>query len=421
MKQSLRLLAFLLLLTSLTVACKKEFFDADKAKTIMELSFHNDSVDQHHDWTLIDDWTVRVKANVKGVRRIELLSGNPYTDKKAEVVANSQAKQGDELQMYCSLPVIADSLYVAAVDSTGHYHVVAISPRQHEVDFSILNTVNSGKLVNIGQQEVFYCYCSSYPKPSETWGFNDCVMRISKEVIDTRTLRIHVTLEAVGTKAQIAAALRLDGISYEMVEKIEPVGGQNFRRAESLSRSIIRDEDVLLRGEDGSAVINMFDDAHAAFYSKTNELGMIYRYRYNVKHSNTDDCYEFSSPSVSYDVTFKREGVASGVTYTVLDPFILVNFGGTIWEVHKYRYKFNEILYSYYSGQPLAYNNGFAWALEIPYSWFRYPLTGNSMGSYKNGALYGAYQTFDHSFGEWGTNKEVARDWYLYPNTAAVY
>lgn len=421
MRHTLRILTLLLLLSCVLGACKKNMFDADTAKKIMDISFHNDTVDKYHDWTLIADWFVQVKANVKGVRRIELLSGNPYTDSKAEVVANSVASKDEVVDINCSLPIIADSLYVAAVDSTGHYTVVAASPNQNYVDFSKLNTVNKDTKVDCDQQEVYYCYCSSYPAPSETWGFNDCVLRISKELIDSRTLRITVTLQAVGTTTQIAAALRLDGIDYDQVEKIDIVKGSNFRRAENLPRYFIKDESLKLRGQDGSAVINLFDDAHAAFYSKTNNQGIVYRYRYNVKHGNSSDCYEFSQPSVSYDVVFKNEGLANIITYTALDPFILVNYAGTIWEVHKYRYKFKEILYSYYSGQPLAYNNGYTWALEIPYTWFRYPSTGNSMGSYKKGALYGAYQTFDHSFGEWGADRKSSNDWYFYPNTSMVY
>lgn len=402
-------------------ACKKDMFDADTAKTLINLSFHNDTVDYRHNWTLTSDWYVQVKANVTGVTRLELLSGNPYTDNKAEVVANSEASEDSLITLYATLPQIADSIYVAAVDANGNYHVVAVGAEQHVADFSKLNTRNSGTLQSVGEQEMYYCYCASYPEPSETWGFNDCVLRISKHRRDSRTVRINVSVEAVGTTKQYAAALRLNGINYEQVEKVEPVGGNNFRSVENLPRTIIRDDAILLRGNDGSAVINMFDDAHAAYYNRTNSQGIVFRYRYNVRHGNSGDCYEFTRPAVSYDITFKDVGQANTLTYTALDPFILVNYAGTIWEVHKYPYKFKETLYYYYSGEPLAYNNGFTWALEIPYSWFRYPLTDYTMGSYKRGALYGAYQTFDHSFGEWGANRLVARDWYLYPNTAMVY
>ena len=113
MKRILRILTSLVLLTSLVGACKKDVFDSDKAKKITELSFHNDTVDQNHEWTLIKDWNVRVTANVKGVRRIELLSGNPYTGKNVDVVASRTARQDDVVEMYCSLPVICDSLYAS--------------------------------------------------------------------------------------------------------------------------------------------------------------------------------------------------------------------------------------------------------------------------------------------------------------------
>ncbi len=420
MRQTQSLMISLLLLSCIFSSCKKDMFDADTAKKIMELSFHNDSVDKNHDWTLISDWKVRVKANVKNVQRIELLSGNPYTNDKAEIVAVSPATEDTVMVMSCSLPVIADSLFAAAVDGSGRYYVVPIVQQEY-VDFSGSDVISTGTLHDIGQQEMYYCYCSSYPEPSDKWGYNDCVLRIWKQQISSRTICITVTLQAVGTTKQIAAALRLAGVNYDQVEKIELLGGSNFKRVDNLPRYYIRDDNVLLRGQDGSAVINMFDDAHAAFYNKTSSQGVVFRYRYNVKHGNTADYYEFVQPSVGYVVTFKEEGLANTLTYSALDPFLLVNYGGTTWEVHKYLYKFNETLYSYYSGNPSAYDNGFAWALEIPYTWFRYPLAGESMGSYKKGVLYGAYQTFGHSFGEWGTDRQHSRDWYLYPNNSIVY
>ena len=103
MRQTLRILTFFLLLSCLLGACKKNMFDTDTAKKIMDLSFHNDTVDKNHDWSLINDWWVQVKANVKGVRRIELFSGNPYTDSKAEVVASSVASRDEVIDMNCSV------------------------------------------------------------------------------------------------------------------------------------------------------------------------------------------------------------------------------------------------------------------------------------------------------------------------------
>ena len=44
MKQTLRLLTALLLLSCMLGACKKEMFNANTAQKITELSFHNDFV-----------------------------------------------------------------------------------------------------------------------------------------------------------------------------------------------------------------------------------------------------------------------------------------------------------------------------------------------------------------------------------------
>jgi hypothetical protein len=121
--------------------------------------------------------------------------------------------------------------------------------------------------------------------------------------------------------------------------------------------------------------------------------------------------------TVSYDVKFKKSNAAYSVNFGQLDPFILYYYNSNVWEVHKYAYKFKETLYSYYSDSPSSYDSGFTWALEVPYKWFRYPLEGISMGSYKNGVIYGAYQKPYHSFGEWGADMTVARDWYLYPSS----
>ena len=168
MRQTLRLLTALVLLSCVLGACKKEMFDANTAVTIMELSFHNDSVDKHHDWSLIDDRQLKVTANVKGVRRIELLSGNPYTDKNVEIMATRTVTENSTVVMRCSMPKIAETLYVAAVDSAEHYYVVAADTLQYNVDFSDLNTVNSGTLMSIGEQEVYYCFCASYPSFSRS-------------------------------------------------------------------------------------------------------------------------------------------------------------------------------------------------------------------------------------------------------------
>ncbi len=402
-----------------TSACKKNLYDMELTKQALELTFHNDSVDKTHTWSLLDDYTVNVTANVTDVDRIEVLSINPYAanNKSVELLAKQEdVEEGDVVTLTYSVPTANDSVYIAAVDINEKYKVVAIKKGTETADFTTLNTTIEGELAIPTSQEVYYCFCNSFPQPSTTWGYNDLVYRISKEVISDKVLRINVTLSAIGNTNQMAGALRLDGVSFDNVDNIKISNGNTFSKYTSSSRLIIKDENTLLKGQDGSAVINLFDDAHKAFYVRTEDNGKINRYYINVTHTTDVNHMEFSPVTVSYDITFKNSEIAQTVSFGKLDPFILYYYNSNVWEVHKYKFKFKEILYEYLSGSPSSYDTGFSWALEIPHKWFRWPLQGTSMGSYKKGVIYGAYQQPKHSFGEWGTNKTVATDWYLYPS-----
>jgi LruC domain-containing protein len=418
MKKFFWFVAISMAIGAMLTSCKKNLFDPDFAKEALKLTFHNDVVDPDHTWSLMNDYTVSVTANVEDVERVEILSQNPYTagEKSVEVMAQRDVTEGETFSLAYSVPSVNDSVYVAAVTSDGRYRVVAMESGTSSIDFSKINTKNTGKLSPPVSQEVYYCFCNSFPQPSATWSFTDCVMRLSKEVIDEQTFRIYVTLVAMGCSSQVAAALRLDGISYDDVESVNISNGKTFNRYEGVRRTIIRDDNTMLKGQDGSLVINLFDDGHLAFTVNVDDAGVVTRYITNVTH-NTDETHkEFSPVTVSYDVKFKKRNVPYQISFIDLDPFILYNYNNNVWEVHKYVYKFKETLYSYYSGSPSSYDTGFTWALEVPYKWFRYPLLNISMGSYKNGVIYGAYQQPYHSFGEWGEDMDVARDWYLYPS-----
>lgn len=398
--------------------CKKNLYDIELTKKALELTFHNDSVDKTHTWTLLDDYTIQVTANVTDVDRIEVLTVNPYApnNKSVELLATQEVEEGEDVTLIYSVPTANDSVYIAAVTDEEAYYVVAVKKGTATADFTTLNTTNKGTITTPTIQEVYYCYCNSFPQPSITWGYNDIVYRVSKEVVSDNVLRVNVTLAALGSTNQMAGALRIDGISYDDVDNIKISNGNTFNKYSGSSRLIIKEEDVMLKGQDGSAVINLFDDAHLAFYVRKEDNGKINRYLINITHTTDVTHMEFSPVTVSYDITFKKNNVARNISFGKLDPFILYYYNSNVWEVHKYAYKFKEILYSYLSGSPSSYDTGFSWALEIPYKWFRYPLEGVAMGSYKNRALYGAYQERGHSFGEWGSNKTVATDWYLYPS-----
>ncbi len=404
--------------------CQKNLYDIELTKKALELTFHNDSVDKNHKWSLLDDYTIKVTANVTDVDRIEVLSVNPYApnNKSVELLASQEVEEDDVITLVYSVPTANDSVYIAAVTETEEYKVVAVKKGTENTDFSNLNTINEGTVTNPTTQEVYYCFCNSFPQPSTSWSYNDLVYSISKEVISDNVLRINVSLEALGSTNQMAGALRLDGISYDNdVDNIKISNGNTFCKYSGSSRLIIKDEDIKLKGQDGSVVINLFDDAHKAFYVRTEDNGKINRYYINVSQTSDINHLKFNSVTVSYDITFKKNNIARNISFGKIDPFILYYYNSNVWETHKYSFKFKEILYDYLSGSPESYDTGFSWALEVPYKWFRWPLQGISMGSYKNKAIYGAYQERGHSFGEWGTNQTVATDWYLYPLKSSVY
>ena len=419
MKKLFGLIAITLVTCATLTSCKKDLFDAELTKEALKLTFHNDVVDPNHTWCLLDDKTVTVTVNVVGVKRIEILSVNPYASqgKSVELMAKRDVTENEEVSMTYSVPQANDSVYLAAVREDGTYRVVAIKSGKATADFTTTNTKNTGTLTSPVPQEVFYCFCNSFPQPSTTWSFTDCVMILSKEIINSNTLRINVTLAALGSINQTAAGLRLDGINYSDVESISISNNNTFNKYENARRTIIQDDALGLQGQDGSFVINLFDDAHLAFSVNVDDVGYVTRYLINISHKTDDTHKEFSPVTVSYDVKFKKSNAAYSVNFGQLDPFILYYYNSNVWEVHKYAYKFKETLYSYYSDSPSSYDSGFTWALEVPYKWFRYPLEGISMGSYKNGVIYGAYQKPYHSFGEWGADMTVARDWYLYPSS----
>ena len=407
-------------LVTMMTACRKNYFNKEDYDIIVEQTWHNDTVDARHTWNLLRDGRITVKANVKDVKRIDLLTANPYVSEKAEVLNTADAAEGDEKVILYSVPTIYDSIYVDAVTTQGAHYVKAVPVGASSADFTTLNTKNSGTWSEPNKQEIYYCYCNSFPKPSYTWDFNDCVFRISKEVVDDYTLRLNVTLEAMGTLTKTAAAIRLQNVGFDQVESVTISNNRTFVRNTEVERTYITGSDLLLKGKDGSAVINLFDDGHLAFYSRVDQTGQLYRYFYNVNHTINSTYAQFTAPTVSFDIKFKQNDLARDMTWTTIDPFIVCVYNVALVEIHKFRYKLNEVLFDFIEN-PQDYRNSFTWALEIPYSWFRWPLEGNAIGSYKNGALYGTYSKPYHSFGEWGADRTQAQDWYLYPETNMVY
>ena len=423
MKRAIWMLTICVVVAMVTTSCKKDLFDQQKAEELLKYEFHNDTIDANHTWTLLNDLTLNITANVAGTDHVEVLSANPYAG-RSEILGTAIVRENEQTTLYCSVPDIQDSIYVAAVDGSGKYTVVAIKPTSRDVNFTTLNTRNTGQLTAPTLQEVWYCFCTGFPDASATWGFNDLVLHVSKEVVNEYRLRLNVTLAAVGTTNQLAAALRLNNVRFSDVASVTVDGPSNaFIRYPDRQRLLIESSDLLLEARDGTAVINLFDDAHAVYKIIESSNGVVTRALFNVSHDVLAGAAfaEWSPVTVSYDIVFREPGRARRISYGDFDPFIVYYRLAMRMEVHKYTYKLHESLNSMYEGKGAAYDNGYTWALEVPYTWFRYPTYGNAMGSYKNGAIFGAYQRMTHSFGEWAADRNTAKDWYLYPVTTMVY
>lgn len=405
-----------------TTSCNKNEFNKELADSMKKLTFNIDDVDPTHDWSMLNEYSVSVLPNVKDVKRVEILSQNPYTSLYAEKMAVHDAVENEKITINYSVPTMADSIYIAAVDADEKYTIVAAPYMTTKtIDFSHPNTTNKGTFNKLQPQTVYYCYDISYPEASSSWSYNDVVMSLSKEQVNDYVMRFTVTLVALGTTKQVAAGLRINGIKANKIAQVYTDDGKSFVKDSSARRTIIQNDDIVLTAKDGSPVINLYDDAHAAFFIQNNDNGTITRYQFNVSHEPGPNYMGYPAVTVTYNVVFNDGNIIPRLGFADLDLFISYYYITAPWEIHKYRYKFQESLNEFYEGHQYAYADNFAWALEVPYGQFRYPCIGYEMGGYKNGVAYGTYNKLNHAFGEWVNNKKKANDWCLYPNASMVY
>lgn len=409
-----------IIITILAVtACVRDTFRYNGYEDQLGGYFPVDSIENGHPWTLTSTGTSFVSGNVEGASKVQILSGDPFSDPDVEILAEATtSSRMISLQLYYVAPQILTQIYAAALDKNGNYlRLAAASVNQKTIDLGDtqpIGTPNSTRL-----QRIYYCFEADYPNPGD-WDYNDLVLSATKEVNpdNPNVVELHVSLHAVGFLKQIAAAIRLIGYQYENVTITQD--SVNFVHEPHRERLFIKERDVQLKARNGDAVINLFDDAHLAIYYSSSVDGSIYRLCFNTSNNGVSQQYV----TTTYYIDFGDEYSARKFTLAEIDPFIVVRYGevgDNFWEVHTYPYKLQEVLFGYYNGAAATYNNGFSWALAIPYGKFRYPIEEQPMGMRKKTIITGAYQTDGHSFGEWILNHNKAQDWYLYPADGGVY
>jgi LruC domain-containing protein len=364
-----------------------------------------------------------INGNVPDAAKVQILSGNPYEDTGVEVLAEAYTTSAISKQMTYIVPSILRTVYAVVRDADDNILRITSAPTNSS-NISFGTGEPTGTPYTISPQRFFYCYEADYPNPGD-WDYNDIVFSVTKELTDDENVvALNVTLNAVGYLTQIAAALRLVGYPYDDVE-ITQDEKTTFVTAPDHGRTLIKQKDLKLKALNGDAVINLFDDAHLAMFHLSADGSVYRRYFNTMENGSSSTSAATQSPvTVTYYIEFANEYEARNFNLGQIDPFIVVQYGQTgdhFWEIHTYPYKLTEMLFNYYEGAAASYNNGFSWAIAIPYKDFRWPLEGEPIGMRKNSIVSGAYQESGHSFGEWTLDHADAQDWYEYPAEGGVY
>ncbi len=408
-------------------ACKREMYDEQVKKSIMDSVSPVDSIDAMHTWILTTTKTLMVTTPDTGaIKMVKILTANPRETGNAEVVGEAYATAGKKVTMAVTYSNRLTTLYAAAVDSSDYYTITRFEPNvSSAVDFSGATVVHE-KMPYVPQpQQYTYCFEREYDLALEyDFDYNDIVLRVSQERTGEKEMRYHVQLAAVGLDIQMAAAINMLGFKYDDIESVKTVDSLSFNNTNGKDvpdqiLTLSKNKDFFVRGLNNEAVLNLFVDSHWATGDLLEEnYGMMDRKMYNVSKSSGGD-YQLMVPrTITYIVKFKDADALNMASLDRLDPFMYYGYNGANFEIHLYQYRNNQTLNAY----PPSTIKTLPWALCIPSSTFRWPLEGVNMGFIMKGShLFGAYSKYGHSFGEWAMDRNSSLDWYEYPTDNQVF
>ena len=415
-----------LLLTS----CHKDVFNEDDYDRIIDEASPVDSVDALHTWELTQErvYVVQADANV-GAKSVLITTDNPVDNNTygTEVLAQSAIEDGGRVTLTATVPTRLSELYAALVDADGKYTVVGFPVETTAVSFANVTSTNKQQdlKASLAQQKLVYCFEEEMPEPGD-YDYNDVVLRLSREVVDSRHLKIYVELVAVGGQKQLAAGLRLVGHQAEEIDSVTIEGGQSFDLGgsyhdvplEKMASPLFESSSLLQSSRNGEAFLYLFEDAHWAMGEDLEVNNQIFqRKKYNVTKSYSYNFPILATRTEIYHVYFKEGKNISDFTPGMFDPFVLSPYYGTVWELHCYRDREAQVTREY----TLTKSKKLPWALMIPYASFRYPLEGINIGFKKNDGYFGAYMNRGSSFGEWAEDHTKCLDWYTSPLIDRVF
>lgn len=421
-------------------SCNKNVYDEKTHQDLIHYFSAVDSVDQQHMWMLTQSKSLRYQVpSGSKYEQLRIYSADPLTDRNAELMSQIYVSGGKSGVLSVDVPYQVTTLYAALVDESNNLTVTSFPSSQLSFDFSDAST---GRAVAALNPQIYtYLFEENFPEPGD-YDYNDVVLRVSHQRTAVNQITVNVTLAAVGATKQIAGCIRLVGYKFEDIDSVYTTTGVTFNDGINDQTlypfgNIFSDKTVahslLMQGRNQEAVLNLFCDAHWAMaFNLDADYGLFTRKKYNVMDPNNDkyDTNTYQSRStrtLSYVVTFKDDNKnvinsLDNFTSDMLDPFIITYYNGGNWETHVEQFKSAKVLadYSVPSFKDLP------WALMVPQGDFRYPLEGYEIG-YKRKtdtgvvAMFGAYTTIGHSFGEWAEDHNNYLDWYLYPNISMTY
>lgn len=418
------------IMIGMNISCKRELYDQEAYQEYLDSVSPVDTIDPNHTWILTNSKTLLVQApDTGGTQIVKILTANPRESGNAQVVGEAWASEGERFAMALTYPSTMTTLYAAVVDTTGRYSIVKFSPESESLIY-FDNLIVDHEKISYEPQPLLYTYGfeEDYPAAGD-FDYNDVVLRISQSRSGEREMRVVVQMAAVGAAKQIAGAIRLVGIKYNDVENVTTVDSLSFNTTngkdfpDQMKTVMAKEktefyESFVSNSKTSEAVLNLFGDAHWATGDLLEEnFGMMKRKKYNVSTTVNDDYAQFVPRTITYIVTLKNSESLNEFSMEKMDPFILEQYNGSVFEVHQYAYRTAQILYPYSTSRI----KGLPWALCMPMGDFRWPLEGVNIGFMKKGVKYGAYQTSGHSFGEWSMDRNRSLDWYEYPSESQVF
>ena len=221
-----------LLLALLVTSCNnKDVFDEDEYKEIIEKEQPVENIDKSHTWTLTTTYymTASIPETAQDARRMLILSGNPAQGESSTILGEYFVTAGEKLYFSFASPALLSRFYAALIDTDGTYTIVDFSPSSNR-NISFTRPLATKAEVDsrlIGLQVYSYCFEDEMPEPGD-YDYNDLVLRISQERTAFNQIKLNVTIAAVGSQTQLAAAIYLTGFKYDQIEQIKTTDGETF-------------------------------------------------------------------------------------------------------------------------------------------------------------------------------------------------